>query len=36
MLPCLLFSLLLSSSTIASSGIPSLPEDPFFWSFSYL
>jgi H+/gluconate symporter-like permease len=31
-----LFGLLLSLSTITSSGIPSFPEDPFFWSFSYL
>jgi hypothetical protein len=33
---CLMFSLLLSLPTITSSGIPSFPEDPFFWSFSYL
>jgi hypothetical protein len=26
----------LNSSAIVSLGIPSLPEDPFFWSFSYL
>jgi hypothetical protein len=32
----LLFGLFLSLSTITSSGIPSFPEDPFFWSFSYL
>jgi hypothetical protein len=32
----LLFGLLLSLPTITSSGISSFPEDPFFWSFSYL
>jgi hypothetical protein len=32
----LLFGLFLSLSTITSSGIPSFPEDPFLWSFSYL
>jgi hypothetical protein len=32
----LLFGLLLSLPTITSSGIPCFPEDPFFWSFSYL
>jgi hypothetical protein len=32
----LLFGLFLSLPTITSSGIPSFPEDPFFWSFSYL
>jgi hypothetical protein len=31
-----LFGLLLSLPMITSSGIPSFPEDPFFWSFSYL
>jgi hypothetical protein len=35
-LPRFLLSLLLSPSTVASSGIPSLPEDTFFWSFSHL
>ena len=35
-LSCFLCSLLLSLPTITSSGIPSFPEDPFFWSFSYL
>jgi hypothetical protein len=35
-LPRFLLSLLLSLATIASSGIPPFPEDPFFWSFSYL
>jgi hypothetical protein len=35
-LPCLLLGLFLSPSTIALSGIPSFPEDTFFWSFSYL
>jgi hypothetical protein len=30
-----LFSLLLSSLTITSSGIPSFPEDPFVRSFSH-
>ena len=35
-LPCLLFGLFLSPSTIASSGIPSFPEDTFLRSFSYL
>jgi hypothetical protein len=28
--------LFLSLPTITSSGIPSFPEDPFFWIFSYL
>jgi hypothetical protein len=32
----LLFGLLLSLPMITSPGIPSFPEDPFFWSFSYL
>jgi hypothetical protein len=32
----LLFGLLLSLPTIMSSGIPSFPEDSFFWSFSHL
>jgi hypothetical protein len=32
----LLFGLLLSLPTIMSPGVPSFPEDPFFWSFSYL
>jgi hypothetical protein len=32
----LLFGLFLSLPTITSSGIPSFPEDLFFWSFSYL
>jgi hypothetical protein len=32
----LLFGLLLSLPTITSSGIPSFPEDPFFWGFSHL
>jgi hypothetical protein len=35
-LPCFLLGLFLSPSTIVSSGIPSFPEDTFFWSFSYL
>jgi hypothetical protein len=35
MLPCLLLGLFLSPSTIASSGIPSYPEDTFLQSFSY-
>jgi hypothetical protein len=35
-LPRFLLSLLLSLLTVASSGIPPFPEDPFFWSFSYL
>jgi hypothetical protein len=35
-LPCLLFGLFLSPSTIAPSGIPSFPEDTFLRSFSYL
>jgi hypothetical protein len=35
-LPCLLLGLFLSLSTIASSGIPSFPEDTFLRSFSYL
>jgi hypothetical protein len=35
-LPRFLLSLLLSLPTITSSGIPPFPEDPFFWSFSYL
>jgi hypothetical protein len=34
--PCFLLSLLLSLPMITSSGIPSFPEDPFFWSFSHL
>jgi hypothetical protein len=36
MLPRFLLSLLLSLPTVTSSGIPPFPEDPFFWSFSYL
>jgi hypothetical protein len=32
----LLSGLLLSLSTIMSSGIPPFPEDPFFWSFSHV
>jgi hypothetical protein len=36
MLSRLLFGLLLSLPRITSSGIPSFPEDPFFWSFSHL
>jgi hypothetical protein len=32
----LLFGLLLGLPAITSLGIPSFPEDPFFWSFSYL
>ena len=35
-LPCLLLGLFLSPSTIASSGIPSFPEDTFLQSFSRL
>jgi hypothetical protein len=35
-LSCLLLGLFFSPSTIASSGIPSFPEDTFFRSFSYL
>jgi hypothetical protein len=35
-LPCVLLGLFLSSSTIASSGVPSFSEDAFFWSFSHL
>jgi hypothetical protein len=35
-LPRFLLSLLLSLPTVTSSGIPPFPEDPFFWSFSYL
>jgi hypothetical protein len=35
-LPCILLSLFLSSSAITSSGVPSLSEDAFFQSFSYL
>src|SRR5688572_22175217 len=35
-LPCLLLGLFLSPSTIASSGIPSFPEDTFLRCFSYL
>jgi hypothetical protein len=35
-LPCLLLGLFLSPSTIASSGIPSFPEDTFLRSFSHL
>ena len=35
-LPRFLLSLLLSLPTVMSSGIPPFPEDPFFWSFSYL
>jgi hypothetical protein len=31
-----LLILLLSLPTVASSGIPPFPKDPFFWSFSYL
>ena len=31
-----LLSLLLRLPTITSSRIPPFPEDPFFWSFSYL
>jgi hypothetical protein len=36
MLPRFLLSLLLSLPTVTSSGIPPFPEDPFFWSLSYL
>jgi hypothetical protein len=36
MLPCLLLGLFLSPPMIASSGIPSFPEDTFLRSFSYL
>jgi hypothetical protein len=35
-LPCLLLGLFLSPPTIASSGIPSFPEDTFLQSFSFL
>jgi hypothetical protein len=35
-LSCLLFGLLLSLPTITSSGIPSFPEDLFFWGYSHL
>jgi hypothetical protein len=35
-LSCFLLSLFLSLPTVASLGIPSLPEDPFVRSFSYL
>jgi hypothetical protein len=35
-LPRFLLSLLLSLPMVTSSGIPPFPEDPFFWSFSYL
>jgi hypothetical protein len=35
-LPRFLLSLLLSLPTVASSGIPPFPKDPFFWRFSYL
>jgi hypothetical protein len=35
-LPRFLLSLFLSLPTVTSSGIPPFPEDPFFWSFSYL
>jgi hypothetical protein len=35
-LSCFLFGMFLSSSMIASSGIPSFPEDTFFRSFSHL
>jgi hypothetical protein len=35
-LPRFLLSLLLSLPTVTLSGIPPFPEDPFFWSFSYL
>jgi hypothetical protein len=35
-LPCLLLGLLLSLPTVTSPRIPLFPEDPFFWSFSYL
>jgi hypothetical protein len=35
-LSCLLFGLLLSLPTIKLSGIPSFPEDSFFWGFSHL
>ena len=34
-LPCFLLSLFLSLSTVTSSRVPSFPEDPFLWSFSY-
>jgi hypothetical protein len=36
MLSRLLLGLLLSSSTITSTGIPPFPEDSFIWSFSHL
>ena len=32
---CFLLSLFLSLPTITLPGIPSFPESPFFWSFSY-
>jgi hypothetical protein len=35
-LSCFLLSLFLSLPTVAPSGIPSSPEDPFVRSFSYL
>jgi hypothetical protein len=35
-LPRFLLSLLLSLPTVTSSRIPPFPEDPLFWSFSYL
>ena len=35
-LPRFLLSLLLNLLKVTSSGIPTFPEDPFFWSFSYL
>jgi hypothetical protein len=35
-LPRFLLSLLLSLPMVTSLGIPPFPEDPFFWSFSYL
>jgi hypothetical protein len=35
-LPCFLLGLFLSPATIASSRIPSFPEDTFFQSFSHL
>jgi hypothetical protein len=36
MLPHFLLDLLLGLPTVTSPGIPSFPEDPFLWSFSYL
>jgi hypothetical protein len=36
MLPRFLLGLLLSLPTVTSPGIPTFPEDPFLWSFSYL